>query len=200
MSNYNIYSWWNPEVNLILVNWPIRQLPFAVLHAVQLVGSSGPMMTPFEFPINTCFFIVYRNCSCSSFLFQIWKSWLFFFFFESCYHFQKLKDQFKLSVSELLFAFSNAWIFPCSFSTSLLCTHKETLIPSIFKILCGKAVCKITPFHLPVIYAFIQQLNKKQFFFFLNHKEPNVCLKAHVKVIGCSNEGIMEHFKYAFER
>lgn len=41
---------------------------------------------------------------------------------------------------------------------------------------------------------------KTVFFFFSNHKEPNVCLKAHVKVIGCSNEGIMEHFKYAFER
>lgn len=119
-------------------------------------------------------------------------------FFESCYWFQKLKDQFKLSVTRVLFVFSKGSVFPCSFSNSLLYTNKEILIPTMPKILLGKAVSKRSTFHLSAIYF----TTRKKIFssFSQSIKSWISAFSLYVKAMGFSNKVIMEHFRYAFER
>lgn len=65
---------------------------------------------------------------------------VFSFFHKSYYWFQKWKDQFKLSVTELFCVFSKVSLFSCSFCNSLLCTNTEALIPNISKTWLGKGV------------------------------------------------------------
>lgn len=60
-------------------------------------------------------------------------------------------------MTELLCVFSKVLLFPCSFSSLLLCTNVEALILSISKILLGEAGNKITSsFGLLTVHMSIQ--------------------------------------------
>lgn len=94
--------------------------------------------------------------------------------------------------------FSKGSVLLCSFSNSLLYTNKEILISSMPKILLGKTVSKSNTFHLPAIYTFIPQLG---FFFFPQSIKSQIpAFSLYVKAIDISNKGIMDHFRYPFER
>lgn len=92
-----------------------------------------------------------------------------------CYWFQKLRDQFKLSVTELLCVFSKVSLFPCSFSNSLLCTKTEALMLSVSEILLGEAVSKITSLcGLITVYMIALQLAGREGGGKGNNYPPNI--------------------------